>query len=145
MYPLAMTFNDFRFKPGLQTTIRRGIKWMPASGEDVRIADESGEVKGAIRVEMTVSSRFYAVADDAINAWHAEAWPDGMRQFSRKFRVSEALERCYRMPLFDAGELVTVVWFRVIDLHGKTGSELEAMLEGRPYKQGGQANDKCKD
>ena len=122
----VMRFGEFRFKPGLNTTIRRGIKWMPSSGSRVPIADETGEVKGAIQVESTASSRFYLVPDDAIAAWHAEIWPDNMRPFARMFHVSQALERCYRMPLFDARELVSVVWFRVVELHGETGLELVA-------------------
>lgn len=125
-----MRFNDFRFKPGLQTTIRRGPKWAAASGTVVGVTDTPGLLKGRISVGRTAVKRFYQLDTGEIDAWHLGQFSDGMRAFSRMFAISEYLERCYRMPLFDARELVSVVWFEVAELHGKTGDVLAAMLAG---------------
>ncbi len=126
-----MRFNDFLFREGEQTTFRKGDKWATGAGEEIGIADETGEVKGRAYIVQTSFKPFNKLCPVEINQWHLQ--PKLLRRLDPSYRWQRILEmvQAYSgLDGFRGTELVSVVWFEVTELYGKTGEELRKMLRG---------------
>jgi hypothetical protein len=133
---MMLLFDKVIFRPGVNMTVRRGDKWAKhfrntSADRYLEVGDSHDQVAiGEIKVLDVQYKKFFKLSEPEIDLWHARDWDPDAGLWRKYYTIQQAMEAIYTTPRFNTVEMVTVLTFDILSIHGKAGKALERILRG---------------